>query len=394
MGVTVRQKQKGRGNPWWVFVHTSGRIRSKKIGDKRAAEAVASAIRRKLHAGELNLDASPRTNGTPEFAEYAHHYLESYAKTACKRNTWVGYEVMIRLHLVPAWKGKHLDQVTRADVKQLLLQKQQAGLAAGTVENIKALISGIFTHAYEDEILAVNPALKLGKYIKKQDQRRHIKPLTREQVSHFLAVVRDQFPEHYPLVLCAFRTGMRQGELLALAWDDVDFVGCAIEVRRSYSHGHWSTPKSHKGRTVDMSNQLAAVLREHRERLRRRSRGSLPTTRMSTGRKEAVLLQLVFPSEAGSPLCGDNFRRRVFKRMIEAADVPRFRFHDIRHTFASLLLTQGEPLHYVKEQMGHASIQTTVDVYGHLVPGANRNAVNRLDDPEEPALRIAPSSAG
>ena len=87
-------------------------------------------------------------------------------------------------------------------------------------------------------------------------------------------------------------------------------------------------------------------------------------------------------------LCGDNFRSRVFYKLIEPADVPRFRFHYTRHTFASLLLAQGESLHYVKEQMGHASIQTTVDVYGHLVPGSNRNAVNRLDDPEPPALRV------
>lgn len=72
----------------------------------------------------------------------------------------------------------------------------------------------------------------------------------------------------------------------------------------------------------------------------------------------------------------------------------QFRFHDIRHTFASLLLAQGESLHYVKEQMGHASIQTTVDVYGHLVPGSNRNAVNRLDDPEEAMVRVVSASAG
>lgn len=72
--------------------------------------------------------------------------------------------------------------------------------------------------------------------------------------------------------------------------------------------------------------------------------------------------------------------------------MPRFRFHDIRHTFASLLLANGESLHYVKKQMGHASIQTTVDVYGHLVPGSNRNAVNRLDDPTGSALKVVPAA--
>ena len=105
---------------------------------------------------------------------------------------------------------------------------------------------------------------------------------------------------------------------------------------------------------------------------------------------DGTLVELVFPSESGGPLCADNFRKRLFRRTIEAAEVPRFRFHDIRHTFASLLLAQGESLHYVKEQMGHASIQTDVDVYGHLVPGSNRNAVNRLDDP---TLKVVPATA-
>jgi integrase len=92
-------------------------------------------------------------------------------------------------------------------------------------------------------------------------------------------------------------------------------------------------------------------------------------------------------------LDGDNFRHRVFSQLLEKADVPKMRFHDIRHTFASLLLQQGAPIHYVKDQMGHASITTTVDTYGHVMPNANRNAVNKLDDlaggSVPPALAIA-----
>ena len=106
------------------------------------------------------------------------------------------------------------------------------------------------------------------------------------------------------------------------------------------------------------------------------------------------MIHMVFPNRDGRPTDGDDFRSRAFYPLIEKAGVPRFRFHDIRHTFASLLLGQGESLHYVKEQMGHASIQTTVDVYGHLEPGSNRNAVNKLDDPEGPSLRLIRPSAG
>ncbi len=143
-----------------------------------------------------------------------------------------------------------------------------------------------------------------------------------------------------------------------------------------------------------MSDQLASALQGHREALLARHSGRLPTTPVPGRRKAEAAVQLVFPSATGGPRDGDNLRRRVFYRLLEIADVPRFRFHDIRHTLASLLLQQGESLHYVKEQLGHASIQTTVDVYGHLVPGSNRNAVNRLDDATAPALKLVQGSAG
>jgi integrase len=204
-----------------VFVHQNGLIRSKKVGDKRLAESVAARFRKKLLVGQLNLDGDE--DNCPEFTAYAKHYLEDYAQTACKRNTWGGYESIVRLHLTPAWKGKKLNEISRADAKKLLLQKQQAGLSPKTVDNIKVLVSGIFTQACEEELLQANPALKLGKYIRKQDRKKHINPLTKEQASKFLATAQREAPEHYPLLLCAFRTGMRLGELIGLAWEDIDF---------------------------------------------------------------------------------------------------------------------------------------------------------------------------
>lgn len=383
MGVTVRQKRPGKGNPWHVFVHQDGKIVSRRVGTKREADAVAVELRRRLTAGDFGLGGGATASGAefPEFSAYAWDYIERYAKVACKLNTWRGYEAILRLHAEPAWRGRRLNEITRADIKRLLLTKQQEGLAPGTVQNIKAFISGLFTHAYEDEILDRNPALRLGRFIQKEDRRKDIRPLTRDQASAVLAAAREAFPADYPLLLCAFRTGMRMGELLGLAWRDVDFEAYSIEIRRSYSHGHFDTPKSHKGRRVDMSDQLASALQVHRSALLARHGGRLPTAAVTGRRNAEMVVQLVFPSQSGGPRDGDNLRRRVFYRLLEFADVPRFRFHDIRHTFASLLLQQGESLHYVKEQLGHASIQTTVDVYGHLVPGSNRNAVNQLDDP-------------
>jgi integrase len=95
---------------------------------------------------------------------------------------------------------------------------------------------------------------------------------------------------------------------------------------------------------------------------------------------EILARDRVFCTESGGPLDGDNLRHRVFYKLLEKAELRRVRFHDLRHTFASLLLQNGESPTYVKEQMGHSSIQVTVDVYAHLIPGANRQAVDRLDD--------------
>jgi integrase len=390
MGVTVRQKKKGRGNPWYVFVHHNGRIQSKKVGDKKIADSIAAKIKKKLVAGELNLE---QRNTCPKFGDYAKHYIDNYAKHATKQNTWKNYETMIKLHLNPVWQNKRLNQIKRADVKKLILQKQQDSFAASTVENIKALVSGIFTHAYEEELLSANPALKLGRFIQKQDSRKHIKSLAKEQVTTFLSVARQETPDHYALLLFVFRTGVRMGELIGLAWEDIDFAGNMIEVRRSYSHGHFSSPKSHKSRFIDMSNQLRQTLLAHRSSQVAKFGGTLPRLELSDKFKPDNVIRLVFPNKCGKPLCGDNFRKRVFKPLLETVDIPAIRFHDIRHTFASLLLQQGESLHYVKEQMGHASIQTTVDVYGHIVPGSNRNAVNKLDDKITPDIKLV-STAG
>ena len=242
MGVSVRQKRKGRGNPWHVFIHRNKTIRSKMIGDKKAAEAVAAKLRKTLLSGQLGLGEARQA---PLFGDYVRHFMDDYAKTICKWTTWKSYETMVNLHLLPVWKHKRLNEIRRADVKKLLLQKQQAGFASKTVENIKALVSGIFTHAYEEEILQVNPALKLGRFIKKQDRRKHINPFTKEEVSTFLSTAKVEAPEYYALLLCAFRTGMRLGEIMGLAWEDVDFETNLIEVRRSYSHRHFSSsPKS------------------------------------------------------------------------------------------------------------------------------------------------------
>jgi integrase len=86
-----------------------------------------------------------------------------------------------------------------------------------------------------------------------------------------------------------------------------------------------------------------------------------------------------------------NYIRRIFKRVLKKAGIREMRLHDTRHTFASLLLSNGESPVYVKEQLGHSSIQITVDIYGHLIPSSNRKAVNRLDNSQQSATHTQPA---
>ena len=167
----------------------------------------------------------------------------------------------------------------------------------------------------------------------------------------------------YSLLLCASRTGLRRGEVFALKWGDFDFNSRFVEVRRAIVWGRLTTPKTHQLRRVDVSQQLGKTLRE----LRRRRKEEY----LAKGKE---MPEWVFVSRMGKPIDQDNFKNRLFNRLLEKAGMRHIRFHDLRHTFASLLIQQGESLAYVQEQLGHASIQITVDVYGHLIPGSNRQA--------------------
>jgi hypothetical protein len=211
VGITVRQKIPGKGNPWHVFIHVNGIIRSRSVGEKRDAQAVASAIRRKLAMGELPQEgfgsdvATPGEKSAqkpiPTFAEFAGRFMTEYAKSALKRNTWEGYETVLETHLCPVWAERRLDSIKRADVKTLLLSKQNSGLAHGTVQNIHIVISSLFTYAVELEVLSVHPGRRMGRHMKKGDAKKGVRPLTAERAATFLAGAKEHFPKHYPMLL-------------------------------------------------------------------------------------------------------------------------------------------------------------------------------------------------
>jgi integrase len=367
MGVQIREKPPGSG-VWWVFINHHGRRKSKKVGDRVTAIAVAKKIEAKLILEDFSM--APKEKSTmPTFQEYAVIWLETLIKTTRRQSTYERYGSILAKHVYPIIGQTPIDQVNRADVRNLLLNVHGKGLSKSMVGLVRDVISGPMGYALDEEIIKANPITGVLKRLNlKRDKRGKVDPFTHDEVAVFLAACNEQpFKEYHPFFMTAFRTGARLGELLGLQWGDIDWHGQFIEIRRSYKLGRMSPTKTGVKRRVDMSDQLREVLYAFHQR--RKVEG------LRTGKGGAV--EIVFHRD-GKPM-EQNFIRRIFKRVLEKAGLRDIRFHDIRHSFASLLLTDGASPVYVKEQLGHHSIQMTVDVYGHLIPSSNRDIVNRLD---------------
>ncbi len=365
MPATMGVKVKFRQAAWWVYIDHQGRRKAKKIGDKATAHEVAKRIRERLLLGDLSLLTSEPAE---TLERYGTRWLEQ-GEGNRKASTHRFYRFNLARHIVPVLGARPITAVTRADCRDLITACRQKGLKRASLLGVQRTLSAVLSHAIEDGLLQANPAFRMGKHLRLGDEKRAaIQPLTYLEAHQFLEAVRDRMPEYHPFFLCALRTGMRLGELLALQWADVDFAGRFLEVRRNLVAGRLTSTKSTNRRRVDMSLNLTKALRElHRERKASSLKAGTPVP------------SWVFINRDGSALDGDNVRHRVFYRLLEGAELRQIRFHDLRHTYASLLIQNGESLTYVKEQMGHSSIQVTVDVYGHLVPSANRAAVDKLD---------------
>ena len=373
MGVTVRQKTKGTKNPWWVFISHNGNRESKKIGDKKAADVVASKLRAKIKLGEFSFGDKEQKK---TFKDYAEVWLKTTVPATCKPSTESDYKALLENHIKSVFYDEPVIKINRLEIKNFLMEKAKEGYASSTVTHMRNVISGILNLAVDDEIIAINPAHKLGKNVIRRSPQKNIEPLTKEELSTLLEAFKKYFPVHYPLALTLARTGMRLGEAIALQWGDIDFSGRFIHVQRGMSRGKIETPKNGKTRRVDMSQQLTDTLLNLKQ-----SRKIEPIDRTNGW---------IFTSVAGTPVDTSHWRSRVFCLALEKAGLRKIRIHDLRHTYASLLLQAGESLAYIRDQLGHHSIKVTVDIYGHLAPEGNKDAVDRLDDDAPGCTLYAP----
>ena len=370
MAVRVRQRTDRPG--WYVIIDHNMKRKKKAFPDKETALRFARTLRERLAEEDFNIDKE-QPEAKP-FNTYYKTWLETYVKNHTKIATYTSYELAYRAHLVPLLGETDIREITREQLKRFIYEKLNAGMARNTVRGYIAPLREFFNHMIEDGHMDRNPCQGLLRNIRTErgEQQEKVSFLTREEVAFLLDACQQHFPVHYPFILLLARTGLRLGEAVALQWGDIDFHNRFIEVRRTYSplDRKLHTPKSGKGRRVDMSRQLTETLKilhsERKKETLQNGWGEVPPW--------------VFIGTEGTMIDPDNFRHRVWVKLLAKAEFRHIRIHDLRHTFASLLIQQGESLAYVKEQMGHHSIQVTVDIYGHLVPGGNRAAVDKLDD--------------
>jgi integrase len=383
MGVKIREKPKGSG-VWWLFIHHEGKRKSLKIGDKRQANAKAMKYENLIESGKYSLveDSKKAENKKPLFRHLADEWIENDIKVLRTASTYERYEQILIKHVLPEFGNKRIDEITRGDIRDFLLNKVKKEYSKSSIGLFRDVLGGVFNNALDHELLNDSPVRGISRRIDLTKIRgEHADPLSFEETELFLESCRKVVPWAYPFFFTALRTGMRLGELLGLKWGDVDFNSKYIMVQRAYRRGVFTQTKTKKSRKIDMSDQLVTVLKEEYTKQKKET--------LKAGSGEVP--EIVFHYGDGKAIA-QNSIRKIFKRILRKAGLRERRIHDMRHTFASHLLSLGVSIFYVQRQLGHASIKMTCDTYGSWIPSQEKSNVNLLDSPNLTAPRPHPEN--
>jgi integrase len=357
----VFRVDRARGPVWYAkYRLPDGRQVQKRIGPawsdrgrppaeyftKRTAEEWLRSVLDEARRGTL--PGMVRTGAT--FADAAAEYLRyCEADRGCKPSTLRDYRSNLNAHLLPAFGGERLEDLTPKMIERW--RGTLTGLSPRTRNKLLVVLHGVLARAQKVWGLTTNAV----DGVEKQRQRStgDLEVFSPEEV---MALVRRAASEQDAAIyLAAAFTGLRRGELLALRWRDVDFAGSLIRVRASYAAGVVTSPKSGKVRSVPMAPNVVRAL-------------------AGLGRRERWTADddLVFVGEGGWYLDGSALRRR-YTAALKRAGLRPLRFHDLRHTFGTRMIAHAD-IRQVQEWMGHADIQTTMR-YLHYAPRADDAAL-------------------
>jgi integrase len=293
-------------------------------------------------------------------ATFLDDWLTTSVRQRVRPRTAESYASAVRLYIVPALGRLPLAKLHPEQVGRMLAALSDRGdLSPTTVR-----------YAYSVLRTALGYALRQGKVLRNvatlvdppPRSQTNVQPLTREHARALLAGVRGD--RHEALYAIALGTGLRQGELLALRWSDVDLGRGELTVRHTlgrFSRQPEPTKTPRSRRTLRLPQHVITALAAHRER-----------------QTLVPLSGLVFATDRGTPLRQQNVTLSL-QRTLRRLGLPRRRFHDLRHTFATLALEAGEGLDAVSRALGHTSVATTADIYGHWTPAMQERLAQRMD---------------
>jgi len=294
----------------------------------------------------------------PNFKEVAEDWIE-YKKPNVRASTLKMYKGHLKHHFsdVDAMKVNRIATLT---VEKFITCRQERGMNLTTLRKLIVTFNQIMNYAVRHRYIYTNPVRDAERPRDQgKAQKHHIRILNPSNISAFLESEKD--PKYKTLFMLAVMSGARQGELFGLKWTDIDWFNNQIHIQRTFNEGAWYKPKSKASdRKIDLGVSMMSQLKLWKI--------ACPPTD----------LKLIFPNQAGNPINHGNMRKRHFYPAMRAAGIANIRFHDLRHTYASLLIEQGENIKYIQSQLGHASPVVTLNVYAHLMKSINQEAPNLL----------------
>ena len=348
-----------RRNRWVVdYYDQNGKRRwqtLKKGMTKREAKEVLKDIEDKLNKGIFIPNKK-----MPEFGEIADMWLE-VKKPNIRQSTYEQYQGHIENHLKPFFVGIQINRIGYDQVEKFVSYCYSKKMNISTHKKILVNLGAIMTYAVRKRLIEYNPVrdIEKPKGQSNHDEAKDLNILEPPELRRLF----DNAPDlkHKAIFMVAATTGLRQGEILGLKWTDIDWINGQLHVNRTYNHFAFYDPKSQTSkRKVDVPPQTLRLLKEWR---------------LACIMSE---LDLIFPSENGKPLSALNMFNRKFIPTLKKAGLRKIRFHDLRHTYASIQIDLGENPKYIQSQMGHSSIRITLDTYGHLMKDVNQEAAVRL----------------
>jgi len=358
---TIYKRKDGR---WAAAISLPGGRRQHFVGKDRDA-----VVRQRTAALKSLNDGLPAIVDHPTVEQYLKSWL-NITKQSVRERTWVRYEQFVRLHAIPKLGSKKLAALKPDHLQGLYADCLAAGLSPTTVHHLHAMLHRALRQGVRWNKVQRNVADLVDP---PRPAHHEITTLSIEQVSRLLKTAEGDRLE--ALYVAAVMTGMRQGELLGLHWRDVDLERGAIQIRGTMSAMttglRFAETKTRGSRRQVLIGQRAVdALRRHR------AAQAQERLRLGTAWEDN---DLVFANQVGKPIPASNLLKRSFEPLLKRAGLPRIRFHDLRHTAATLLLEQDVNAKVVQEMLGHTRISTTLDLYSHVTPTMQRQAADAFD---------------